>query len=821
MAKPKPLSTKKLRAELDPARIPYDHSGDIPRKSRRGPAFQPRAMEALELGMTIRSKGYNIFVVGEPHLGRMYMVREFLTPRAAKETTPPDLVYVNNFTDRDRPVLLTLPSGTGLRLRDALSGVVSRLRKELPNRFEHDTYVKRRNQLLDRYEEEREKLLGSMETEASGEGFNLDMDDDGGLTLYPLVEGKILSEEEFEKLPKDKRQQIKLRGDRLISSMNEFIRRMTKEEQGLRESEQNLDREIMSTVLDEIYEPMAREFTESCDCEALGEYFKDMREDMLDSLDQFAAGQGGGDQSKEMMGLSSLLGEASGGGDDFFLRYEVNLFVDNSKTKGAPVVEEDHPTASNLLGCIEREAEMGTLVTDYRLVKAGALHRALGGYLLLHIEDVLQHPAAWEGLLRALRAGQARIEEGGEGQDQQSRTKSVVPDAVPVNTKIVLIGTDEMYEALLMHDDRFAKLFRIKAHMQETVVRNATTVKSYLPRLARIIDEAGLKPFDRGALAGIVNFASRVSEDQRKMTLKFPLVRELMIEASAFADMEGREMVDEQCISKAMVARDYRLNLYEEEFMEGYDRELVKVSTEGEAVGRVNGLSVTWYGDFEFGLPHQIACTVGVGSGGIVDLEREAELGGPIHTKAMMILKSYLLGLFAKDKPLVMTGSLCFEQSYAGVEGDSASGAELIALLSALSGIPVRLSMAMTGAVSQSGTVMAVGGVTRKVEGFFEVCRRRGLTGDQGVLLPADNVDQLMLRDSVVEAVQEGKFHIWPVQTVEQALELLMGVPAGQPLVNGGYTRGSVYDRVDRRLAELAEMSGKYRSEADSWIIGR
>ncbi len=491
--------------------------------------------------------------------------------------------------------------------------------------------------------------------------------------------------------------------------------------------------------------------------------------------------------------------------DDFFSRYDVNLFVDHAETSGAPIVVEDHPTPANLLGCVERESEMGALITDFTLIKAGSLHRALGGFLILHIEDILQHPAAWEGLMRSLRSGLAKIEENSDGQEQ-SKTKTIEPEPLAIETKVILIGSDETYEALLGHDDRFTKLFKIKAHMQDSVHRTAASINNLLPSLKRIIDEGGLKPFTREALAGLVDEASRLAEDQRKLSLKLPLLRDLMIEASALADMAKRDIVDQATLCKAIKARHYRSNLYEEEFMEEYNRELIKVATTGSAVGRVNGLSVTWFGAFEFGLPHQIACTVGVGREGVLDLEREADRSGPIHTKGMMILKSYLLDLFAQNKPLILSGSLCFEQSYAHVEGDSASGAELAALLSALSRTPIDQSLAFTGAVSQSGDILAVGGVTQKIEGFFQICNRRGLTGRQGVLIPQDNIDHLMLKDEVVEAVAQDKFKIYPVRRIEQAMELLTGLPAGRRLKDGGFSAGSLYKLVDDRLTELTRL---------------
>lgn len=796
MAKISSLTARRLRAMLDPARIPCDTSDGISRTGHRRPP-QPRALQALELSLHIRDGGYNVYLSGEPNLGRTYMLRDFLAPRARKTATPPDLVYVNNFEDQDKPRLIAVTAGQGRKLRTALSQAITRIRKEIPSRFENDTVVKKRSALLDKFQTARSSLFKKMNDVASTQSFNLDMDDQGGLTLYPLIEGKRLSDEEFDKLDTRMRQSLKLKGDKLLQAMTGLMRQLTRAEQDFIEEERSLEREVARNVLDTVLTPVAERFVKICKSPKLEEFFKSLREDIVENLDGLVHREG-----SPLSATPTVVEANSPQTDDYVFRYDVNLFVDNSETSGAPIIVDDHPTPANLLGSVERESEMGALVTDFTLIKAGSLHKANGGFLILHMEDILQHPNAWEGMLRALRSGMARIEDPGDVQDT-TKTKGIEPEPLQLELKVILIGTEEMYESLLINDDRFPKLFKLKAHLTEATERNAEGVRVYLHRIARIIDEAKLLPFNRDAMAGLVDFGSRIIEDQRKLSLKFPLVRELMLEASALASMKGAKLVDKTILEEALSGRIYRANLYEEHFMEEYDRELIKVRTDGEAAGRVNGLSVTWYGNFEFGLPHQISCTVGVGHGGIIDLEREAELGGPIHTKAMMILKSYLVAQFARNKPLVLTGSLCFEQSYAGIEGDSASGAELAALLSAISGVPISLSLAFTGAVSQSGQIMAVGGVTRKIEGFFEVCLRRGLTGRQGVIIPRDNVDHLMLKQEIIDAVDAGRFSIYPVEHISEALELLTGLPMGKLRKNGRFTPGSLYDKVDKRLEEL------------------
>ncbi|WP_084604529.1 Lon protease family protein [Desulfonatronum thioautotrophicum] len=802
MATPKALPSQKLRARLLPERIGYADSTEIP-STQTAPPMQPRALHALELGLNISKKEYNIFVVGEPQLGRTYLVQNFLLPRAAQRNTPPDWIYVYNFEDPDRPLAVSLPSGSAKGFKTELTAVVNRIRDEVPNRFAQDQYLRQKEKLVRQFQNSKEELILQMEEQADDHGFNVSFDEQGNVNLFPVVDGKVLNSGEVEKLDTGTRQKLRNEGDKTLDAMLGLLRQINAQEQALREAERILEREVLEQVLLEALDPFTAQYASH---ERLHGFLTALRADLLDNLDQFKLKESASQVSGPDVMVSA---------DAFFERYTVNLFVDNSRLDGAPIIIEDNPTFFNLLGCIEREAEWGALFTDFSLLKAGALHRANGGFLVLHIEDVLQHPQAWEGLLRALRSMQIRIEDPGD-HHETIRTKTITPEPIALQVKVILVGTDEAYDLLQAYDDRFAKLFKIKGQIQDTVTRTADSIRKYVQTMGRVIREDDLLPFDREALAWLVDYASRLAEDQKKLSLRLPIVREVMIEASAMGSMRRAPMVNRPLLEEAWEARNYRANLYEEEFLSEYDRQLIKVATTGSAVGQANGLSVTFLGDYELGLPHQISCSVGVGHGGIIDLEREAELGGPIHTKGMMILKSYLLKLFAQNKPVVLNASLCFEQSYAQVDGDSASGAELAALISALSGHPNNLALAFTGAVSQSGAIMAVGGVTRKVEGFFEVCRRRGLTGEQGVILPEDNVVHLMLKQDVVQAVEEGQFHIYPVCCIEQALEILTGLPAGRRLRNGSFSAGSLYRLADDRLKELEELATRDSSARKS-----
>ena len=784
------LNKKQLTTSLNPRNIATKGA-----KSCGLSPFQPRALNALELGLHVRGLEYNIYLAGEPGLGRNYLLQKFLTPRARAGQVPNDWSYTYNFKDPDRPTAISLKPGQGRELKQSLAEAIKEIRRDIPAGFEHETYISRHDALFNEYNQERDTLLEAMETQANARGFSLHADEDGGLSLYPLIEGKVLSPEEYERLDPTQRKKLKQQSASIMDTVLELSRRINREEQEFKKREKKLDREIARKAATGALQNLEATFAANTDVLA---YLQDLKKDIEENLEIFRDHDKGNAPEQPQ--------DSPNTAEDFFQRYDTNLFVDNAEQQGAPIILENNPGFFNLLGCIERETEWGTYYTDFSLIKAGSIHRANGGYLILYINDLLAHPVSWEGLLRCLRCGHSSIEDPTDHYDV-IRTKTIEPEPISLDLKIILIGDDDMYDALLEQDERFRKYFKLKAHIQEMVFRNMETIPAYVNALLHIVRESGLRPFTRDALAKLVDHSSRMAQDQDRLSLYFSQMREVMIEADTICAMRDQKKVSREMVNQALEEREYRLNLYEEEFLHEYDRTVIKVKTQGQATGRANGLSVSQLSDYVLGLPHEISCTVGVGHGGILDLEREAELGGPIHTKGMMILKNYLLELFAQDKPLVLTGSLCFEQSYAQVDGDSASGAELAALLSSLAGIPIRLNLAFTGAISQSGAIMAVGEVTRKIEGFFNVCKRRGLTGDQGVLIPRDNVAHLMLKDEVIQSVSAGEFHIYPIDTIEQALEILTGVKAGRRLKNGRFSKNSIYEAVDDRLAELAELA--------------
>ena len=783
---------------MDPSPRKVLRSADIRDNVNVACLFQPRARKALEMGLAIEGMEYNIYVAGEPGLGRTYLIENFLRPRARTAPTPPDLIYLNNFENPDKPILIDLPAGKGKILKADMQRMVKRLRRDLPRHFEQASYLRLQNKLFTKLALARDDLMDKMEETAQKKGFSMNIDEAGAVSLTPLVDGKVLSSEDFERLDSSHKKIIKDQSSAVLNAIADLSRQVNRNEQEFRAKEVQLAQEHAAGLVERLLAPLRRKFSEN---KPLNAYFDAFREDVLENLSHYQ-----GRAEREQRTPPDQQGE--GVSDSFFQRYDVNLFVDNSALTGAPVIKEITPGFFNLLGCVERETEWGTYYTDFSLIKSGAVHRANGGYLILRVEDLLAHPLAWEGLLRCLRTKHSSLDDPTDHYDIL-RTRTISPEPIPLSLKVILIGDDETYELLYMHDDRFRKIFKIKAHIQETVERTAESITGYAQTLNRAARESGMRSLTKDAFAELVDYSTRMAEDRERLSLHFSHLREIMLESNAIAASQSRKTIDAAVVRQALEEREYRSNLYQEEFLREYDRRAIRVRTQGESVGVANGLSVTQVGEYVMGLPHQISCTVGVGHGGIMDLEREAELGGPIHTKGMMILKSYFVNLFARNKPIVLTGSLCFEQSYAHVDGDSASGAELAALLSALSDVPIRLDLAFTGAISQSGAIMAVGGVSHKIEGFFEVCRRRGLTGHQGVLLPRDNIVHLVLRDNVLQAVKNGEFHIYPVGTIEEAMEILTGVRAGVRLKDGRFSSNSIYAAVDQRLTELAVLADR------------
>ncbi|MBM4467523.1 MAG: ATP-dependent protease [Chloroflexi bacterium] len=797
------LPVDKLRRICDPQMLGCETTEEM--KPLETIIGQERAVRALEFGLGIQEFGFNIYVAGQPGTGKTTAVKRFLEEVAKDKAVPPDWCYVNNFRDPYRPHALRLPPGRGREFQKEVKNLVEGARREIPRAFESDEYAARREATIQGFQKERQELISQMGERAQEEGFFLQMTP-MGLLIIPVMDGKPLSEEEFLALGAEVKEQVLQKRESLQEELKRAMRQFTPLEKKTGEALQKLDQEVALFTVGPSVSELIEKYRDFPEVVA---YLKEVRDDIVENLSQFR-------EEAEAQPTSPI--PVPGARELPFRKYEVNVVVDNSGLKGAPVVMELNPTYNNLFGRIEKEAQFGALITDFTMIREGSLHRANGGYLVLPTEELLRNLFSWDSLKRALRNKEIAIEEAGERLGFVT-TKSLQPEPISLDAKVALIGQPMLYYLLYNLDEDFSELFKVKADFDIRMARTDENIKDYAAFVCTLCAEEGLKHLEASALARLIEHSSRLAEDQEKLSARFGEISDIIREASFYAIQEDAAHVTAAHVQKAVEERFYRSNLLQERIHEMIERGTIIIDAVGEEVGQVNGLSFVDLGDIAFGRPNRITASIGLGQAGLVDIEREAELGGPIHTKGVLILSGYLAVKYAQDKPLSLSAHLVFEQSYSGVEGDSASSTELYALLSSLSGLPIKQGIAVTGSINQKGEVQAIGGVNEKIEGFFETCKARGLTGQQGVLIPESNVQNLMLKKEVLEAVKEGKFHIWAVKTVDEGIEILTGVKAGARKEDGTFEEDSVNDRVDRRLQELAERMkefGKEKREEES-----
>ena len=800
------VPVERLCWACDPAILPFETTADL--APLLGTVGQERAVSAIEFGVEIGDSGFNVFVAGPPGSGRNSTARSYVEEAAKRQAVPNDWVYVHNFDDAYRPNAMRLPAGEGNKLARRMDDLVEAARREIPRAFESEDYERRRNDILTRLQQRQQSIYGQVQEEAKARGFSIEVTPAGVVTV-PLVEGRPLSPQEYEQLPQEVREDLERKGEELRTRLEQTLHEGRKLEKDATEQLHSLEREVALFAVGHLFEEMRATYREQPD---VLQYLRKVQEDIPEHLADFHGGPHEGAQTHE--GLPAVLAGLGGAGrEEHLSRYKVNVFVDNSETKGAPVVSEHNPTYYNLMGRLDYQARFGAMTTDYQQLKAGALHRANGGYLLLDALDVLTSFLAWDALKKALQTGEARIENLGE-QFSAIPAATLRPEPIPINCKVVLIGNHQIYYLLYHLDEDFRKLFKVKADFGPDMDRSHEHILRYAAFIARQVQERGLLHFQKRAVARVVEYGSRQVDDQTKLTTLLADVADLVVESSHWARKRGHELVSEEDVAQAISHKEYRSNLVEERIEEFIENGTIMIDTEGGRAGQVNGLSVIDLGDYYFGKPSRITVRTALGGGGVVNIEREIKLSGPIHSKGVLILSGYLTGQYAQDYPLALSATVTFEQTYDEVEGDSASSAELYALLSALSGLPIRQGIAVTGSVNQYGQVQAVGGVTRKVEGFYEVCKAKGLTGEQGVVLPEANVKNLMLKPEVVQAVREGKFHLWSVSTVDEGIELLTGVAAGELRPDGSYPQGSVHERVDAKLRAYASRIKEYGAGA-------
>jgi len=791
----------KLRRVCDPQALDF-HTTEVV-EPLVGILGQERAVRSLRFGLGIKEQGFHVYVAGLPGTGRRTAVRGFLEELARQQPVPPDWCYVYNFRDPYRPRALRLPAGKGQELQKDMKSLIEEANRDIPRAFESEEYTAKRESIVNAFDRQRQELLVALNRKAQEAGFLLQSSPVGALLIIPVVDGQQLSEEQFTALSEKDRQAIMQRREEVETQLKAATKQLRTAEKATTDQVQSLDRDVALYTVSRLLEDLNEKYADWPEVLA---YFQEVQNSILENLAQFRG------EGQAAPGGEAAAPTPTWPREDPFRRYEVNVVVDNSELQGAPLVLETNPNYANLLGRLEKEAQFGALTTDFTMIRGGALHKANGGYLVLEVEHVLTDPLAWDGLKRALSSKEIAVEEIAERLGFMA-TKTLRPEPIPLDIKVVLIGEPQLYQLLYALDTDFRELFKVKADFDTQMDRQPQNERLYSSFMGAVCQKEGLRHLDGPATAKIVEYGSRLAGDQEKLSTRFAEIADVLREANFYASQDNATYISSQHVTKAIEEKIYRSNLIQKRLQELIAQGTIMIDTVGQAVGQVNGLSVVGLGDFAFGQPSRITASVALGREGVVDIEREAKMGGPIHTKGVLILSGHLAQKYAQDKPLSLSARLVFEQSYEGVEGDSASSTELYALLSALSGLPIKQGLAVTGSVNQRGEVQAIGGVNEKVEGFFEVCKAQGLTGEQGVLIPESNVRHLMLKEEVVEAVQAGKFHLYPVRTIDEGLEILTGVQAGQRLPDGTFEEGSVNDRVDRRLRAMAEALRRFAGE--------
>lgn len=792
MAKAKELDSQQLYRRCDFGDLEFSTTDDL--EDLQGLLGQPRAVAAIELGIGIEKEGYNIFAFGPPGTGKHTAVKQYLEGKAATAEVQPDLCYVNNFVEPHRPRVLELPTGRGSELQKAMREFLEEVRPVLETALESEGYQTRKQALEQKFEERQGEALSELGDKASEQGLAL-VRTPVGIVFAPMGEEEVLSPEEFQKLPDKEQKRLEKEIEGFKEDLQKVLRNFPRWHRQASDELRELNVEVSRFAVRPLFDELREQFD---GLEEVDAFLNAAEDDFVDNASRL------GSRGEKATSISM---DAISGGEDSekpsLRRYRVNLLVDHQDSTGAPVVYEDNPTYQNLVGRVEHIPQMGAVVTDFNLIKAGALHRARGGYLLVDALKLLQQPFAYEGLKRALQSEKIKIESIGEAMSLMS-TYSLEPEPVDLSVKVVLLGGSAVYYLLPTLDPEFSELFKVGADFAGLVEWSPENQKLYARLIAKLVREEGLRPFDRTAVARVIEQSARSVGDAQRMSLLMSRMLDLMREADHWAGDGDRRSVTAADVQQAIDQWVFRNDRLRDRTLEAIERQIILIETVGEQVGQVKGLAVIQMGEFAFGRASRITARVRLGKGEVVNIEREVELSGPTHSKGVLILAAFLGARYAQNHPLSLSASLVFEQSYGGIDGDSASSAELYALLSAIAEAPIRQSLAVTGSVNQFGQIQAIGGVNEKIEGYFDVCAQRGLTGEQGVLIPASNAQHLMLRQDVVEAVEANQFHVFPVETVDQGIELLTGIEAGTPAEDGSYPEGTVNRAVAERLEQFA-----------------
>ena len=765
---------------------------------------QNRAVDSINFGLALERPGYNLFLTGLTGTGKATTIKsrlqKFIEEREARgiKYVIHDWCYVYNFTAPDQPRILKLPQGLGKSFSGNVEELLNILREEIPKTFGSEEYNKRKQEIMEGHQTKYQKAMDALDKEATEKGLMVQLSPMGAVVV-PIEDGKPLSREEFLALPESKREEIEKKRIEMMRKVEETYASLRDFEREIGDKMKDIDIKAGEFAITRPFENLGKKYSEYPE---IMNFLKELREYTLTKLDLFL-------QAPAAPQIPASAFQQA----DSFMAYRINVFVDNSSASGPAIVIEPNPNWFNMFGKIERRALMGTYISDHTMIKAGAVQLANGGYLILNIRDVLLNPAVWEGLKGVIKTKEVRVEDPWE-QFGFFAPQGMRTQPMPVEFKIIVMGEDSIYQILMVYDEDFWEMFKVKADFDYQMDRSDENITAFACYISTCCKNENLLPFDRSGVAKIIEYAARTVGDQEKLSARFGPLRDLLVEADYWArDVQSQRITGEH-VEKAVKEKIHRLDLIAERIRQMITEGTLMVDVEGAVTGQVNGLAVYDLGIFSFGRPNRITAKTFMGRRGVINIERESQLSGRIHDKGVLILSGYLGWKYAQDKPLSLSASVCFEQSYSGVEGDSASSTELYAILSSLAGVPIKQNIAVTGSVNQKGEVQPIGGVNQKIEGFFDVCKAKGLTGDQGVMVPHQNVRNLMLREDVVEAVRDGKFHIYAVKTIDEGIEVLTGMPSGERQADGSYPEGTLNYRADRQLAEFADRMKGYHAAA-------
>ncbi|MEW5921267.1 MAG: ATP-binding protein [Bacillota bacterium] len=793
------VEVEKLYRKCDPEIFAFETTAEMP--PLEGILGQERAVRATDFGLRIKRYGYNIFLTGHTGTGKISYARSVVQEMAEKEPVPDDWCYLYNFKNPGEPLALNLPAGMGSVFSRDIHDLLEDLKEVIPKVFNTDEYERQKASLIKKFQEVRSVLMEELNKVAQENGFILKRTATGYLTPVPIKDDKEMSEEDFNLLTPEEREELEKKSTEVQLKSMEIVRRVQNEERHLKEQYRELEHKTGLHAVGHLIDELKEKYSSF---PKVAHYLEQLQEDVLENLADFRDDE----DEKQQLPFPWLKRDTTA------TKYEVNLVIDNKDTKGAPVVVESNPTYYNLIGRVEYENKLGMITTDFTMIKGGAFHRANGGYLILQAKDLLLNFHSWEAFKRVLKTKELRIETLAE-QYSLFTMATLKPEPIPLNIKVIIIGNPFLYQMLYRYDEDFCKLFKVKADFDIVMDRSAEHMAKMANFISTHCQREGLRHFDRSGVARTVEYSSRLAEHQGKLCTCFNEIVELLYEADAWAEIENKTVVSAAQVDRAIREKIYRSNKYENKLLEMVEEGQLLFDFSGEKVGQVNGLAVLDIGDYVFGKPSRITAATYLGRRGIVNIERESKMSGRIHDKGILIISGYLGQKYAQQTPLTLSASLCFEQSYEGVEGDSASSTELYALLSSIADVPLKQGIAVTGSVNQKGEIQPVGGITRKIEGFFAACKVTGLTGEQGVIIPHQNLINLMLDAEVLQAVRENKFHIYAVKTVEEGMEILTGIPAGQPGEDGNYPEGTINYLVVKRLQEYNALLDKQGRDQD------